>query len=142
MPSITTGVKLAPGYFNSANLKFLNQLSPPLFEEYGAGEIILSAWEDVISMELAGDRNWVDVGLPKDVLTLYRVTRADFAYLKANYSGQVTVRLLDQGANAYHIYNAILKPIRVGQDSGTWAADAIGGWSDMKLEFYDLEQIG
>lgn len=138
--AITLGFKIASGINNTANLKFFHELSPPLFARYKDNEAVKTEFSDVQDQEMDGDRDWIDIGLPSVLVTLFRANRAEYNYLRANFSGAVTIRALKQGENSYANFNAKLKPIRAGK-TGTWAADAIGGFIDVVLECYDLEAL-
>ena len=136
--AITLGFKIASGYNNAANLKFVWEISPPLMARFKDNESLKTEFMEVEEQEMDGDRSFIDVGLPSVKVTLFRMSRADYAYMRANYSGAVTIRALNQSTNTYSNWNAKLKPIRAGK-TGTWAADAIKGFSDVVLEFYDME---
>lgn len=115
----------------------LEALSAPLLAEYAAGETVITHWHDYITRELDGDRDWVEVGLPWVEVFLYRVSRAEFALLMT-YEGEVSIRVLNQTLNQYLVYNAKLKPPEANSSDATWSADAIQGWNDVKLTFFDL----
>lgn len=135
-------VMIAPGHNNVAGLKRLEALSAGLFTEYDDDiENVLTNWVDIEEREMDGDRNYVDIGLESVTWIFFRLSRAELAYLNANFSGDVTIRTLNQQSNAYHNYNAKMTPLRAGVKSGKWEADSIGGWSDVPVEFYDLELI-
>lgn len=135
--------KIAAGRNNTANLKRVDQLSAPLFNQFkGDGEWLLTEFHDNVITVMDGARNYVDVGLPYAIVTFtLKLTRAEFAYLKATFTGAVTVTLLNQGDATYHNYNANLKIIRAGSDSGKWQPDALGAWDEVKLQLNDLELI-
>lgn len=119
----------------------LDQISPPALADFrGAGENVLTEFHDYIARELAGDRSWTTIGKPYAKVTLYHVLRTDFPVLFA-FSGDVTVRLLQQSANTYHIYNGSCKSIEA-HESAQWDGGALQGWTDVVMEFYDLIQIG
>lgn len=115
----------------------LNQLSPPLLSEYAQAGVELTEWHDYVSRELDGNRNYVEIGLPWCKVTLFRVSRADFALLMT-YAGEVSIYVLNGTDNAYQTFNAKLQRPEANV-SAKWSADAIGGWTDVELLFYDLE---
>ena len=115
----------------------LHQLSPPLLSEYAQAEPVVTEWHDFASREADGNQNFVEIGLPSCKVSLFRVSRAEFALLMT-YQGEVSVKVLNQTTNAYTIYNGILLRPEANSNTAKWAADVLQGWTDVVLTFYNL----
>lgn len=132
--------KIADGHDNAAGLTELALLDAPLFAAYADG--VVSEWHESEARLWSGDRQLVPVGRAWVVWRLFRLTRAEMAYLRATFGASgvaqaspVTIRTLDKGANAFANFNAtlVLPALALG-----WEAD---GWNDVRLEFRDLVGI-
>lgn len=118
----------------------LPAISPPLFLEFGTAESIATEFHDYVARELDGNRLWVTIGLPWVKVTLYHVSRVEYAILKT-YEGLVTIRCLNQSTNVYHIYNASCRSIENHADSKWTGPDGMPGWGDVTMTFYDLQVL-
>jgi hypothetical protein len=125
--------KIADGHDNAAGLTELALLDAPLFAAYADG--VLSEWHESEARVWSGDRQLLPVGRAWVVWRLFRLTRPEMAFLRANFGAAVTIRTLDKSANAFADFNAtlVLPALSLG-----WDAD---GWNDVRLEFRDLEAI-
>jgi hypothetical protein len=132
--------KIADGHDNIAGLTELALLDVPLFAAYADG--IVTEWHESEARVWSGDRRLVPVGRAWAVWRLFRLTRDEMAYLRANLGASgasqtspVTIRTLDKGANAFADFNATLI---LPDPARGWEAD---GWNDVRLEFRDLVAI-
>jgi hypothetical protein len=125
--------KIADGHDNTAGLTELALLDVPLFAAYGDG--LVTEWHESEARVWSGDRRLVPVGRAWAVWRLFRLTRDEMAYLRANFGASVTIRTLDKIANTFADFNATLV---LPDPARGWEAD---GWNDVRLEFRDLEAI-
>lgn len=118
----------------------LESLSAPLFADFGGdAESVATKWTEAMQ-EFDSSRNWVNIGLPTVEITFYRLSRAEFAYLSANFGGETSIRCLNQQLNSYGLYNCTMKPLKAGDDkAGKWTLDnVLPQWSEVTLTFIDL----
>gem|GEM_PF-6699839 len=132
--------KIANGHDNVAGLTELALLDVPLFAAYADG--VVTEWHDTEAWLWSGDRQLVPVGRAWAGWRLFRLTRDEMAYLRANFgsagmakTSPVTIRTLDKSANAFANFNATLV---LPDPARGWEAD---GWNDVWLEFRDLVGI-
>lgn len=131
--------KLADGHNNAAGLLYLWELDPPKFRETRGD--VLTEWSDAESFAVNGIGEMVPLTLPTDTWMLYRLSRAEYQYLKDNFGADVTIYTLDKGANEWKTFNATLLALRAmgkGNASARWEMDE---WLEVRLEFVDLEEI-
>ena len=130
--------QIADGYDNTAGLTPLHQLSTPLFWRF---YMIQSEWHDYESREWSGSRIYVPIGRPWVVWRFFVLTPDELAYLRANFGVAVTIRTLNKTTNLWSNYNATLALPDAGD--GNWATWDYGAewWTNVRLEFRDLEGI-
>lgn len=113
----------------------LEALSPPLFDEYGVDEIVFTEWSPYQELLQDGNRGDVPVGLPSVKATFFRLSRAEYAYLRA-LAGEVSIRALAKDTNAYGVYNATLR--EHNSADLRWDRDTGLGADEIVFEFIDL----
>ena len=132
--------KIANGANNAAGLQYLWLLSPPLFRDFRGD--LLTEWSDADQYVMNGNREMVPLTLPSVNWVFYRLTRAEYQYLKDNFGTSVTIYTLDKGTDTWTTFNATLLSLRVigkgSGGSGRWEMDE---WYDVRLELIDLEEI-
>lgn len=132
-----SSARIALGH-NQVPVSFEN-IQPPLFALYAGDESIPTDFHNYVSREQDGNRNWVQIGLPYVEWRFFRLSRGEFKKL-ATYTGNVSIRTLDQVTNTYKIYNGQAKEPEAGGSSGQFAHDALDGFVDVLFTIYDLVQ--
>ena len=125
--------QIADGHDNDAGLTALAELDPPLFAAYSDGPV--TEWHENEARVWSGNRQLVPVGRAWVVWRFFRLSRDEMLHLRENFSAAVTIRTLDKSADAFANFNATLV---LPDPSLGWDAD---GWSDVRVEFRDLEGI-
>lgn len=131
-----SSVQIADGHDNEVGLEYLEDLDPPLFEEY-IGDGVLTEWHPYVTRERAGNGVYVPIGRPWVAWLFKRLTKEELTFLLEEFSDFVTISTLDKSDHSYKSYNATLvKPDLI--DMASWDQD---GWDDVRVEFHDLEEI-